>query len=101
MKQYFSVGEEVVLCSKSYPEYNGEYIVYKVLVAGDRFICRISGLSFRNRDGVGYLLDIPLRDLEYDLPVETLWDQTALKKKHKSAGQSFSEIINSTKTVKS
>ena len=39
----FTVGETVILQSVSYPQYNGEYTVDRVLCTGEIFIDRICG----------------------------------------------------------
>lgn len=92
MKPYFNVGEEVILCSKNFPQYSGDYIIRKLVYRG-LHICRITGKQCVFSGDIGYILDA---DLIGSNGVEAVWRQSALRKKHKPSGKSFSEIINST-----
>ena len=38
----FAVGEEVKFVSTNFPEYNGDYVVRKILYEGDWFNCRFT-----------------------------------------------------------
>lgn len=101
MRQLFSVGEEVILCSKNHPQYNGAYIVDKVVISGEKHTCRITGQSGNVRGGsseLGYLLNVP--HLDAIEGVEIAWSQSALRKKHKPSTESFSEMMRNLNTIK-
>jgi len=68
---YFRVGEEVILQTEQYPEFNGDAVVLDVC----KFPC------------MAYLLTISTEDP--DLP---RWRESCIKKKHKGAGD-FSEML--------
>ena len=82
-KPLFSVGEEVILRSEAYPEYNGDAVVLDI--------------RFDYDDGLpGYLLTIPCpKDEEGD---DLWWDEPALRKKYKPSELSFQELVSSLKT---
>lgn len=94
----FKVGEQVVLQSKTYPKFNGDYIVERILVAGASGICRISGERYHvtnKKTPYTYLLNTPLHNPTK--PFEIVWAETALSKKHKPSDQSFDQIMSSLK----
>lgn len=96
MNPYFSVGEEVILCSKSNPQLNGNYIVETAIKTGTYSECRITGRSIRCTNGLsdyGYRLEGLLVKCEFGF--EAIWDQSALRKKHKGSDKSFDEIVKS------
>lgn len=95
MKPRFNVGEEVILQSKDYPEMNGEYTVLKVISGGGMVVCSITGQSYRQTDGLSYVLNdgnLHKRD-----NCEINWNESALRKKHKPSGKSFSEMMSDIK----
>ena len=69
-ESYFSVGEEVILCSKMHPECNGDATVLGV------FPSNFGIDSAGNRCSYGYTLTIPN-------PNPSNWSQNALRKKPK------------------
>lgn len=88
----FSVGEEVILCSKDYPEHNGEYYVHKVLDTGQHYICRLTGIQYTAISGIGYLLDQPV--LHPHKNAEAYWSEGALRKKYPPSTESFKEMMS-------
>lgn len=103
MRPYFSAGEEVILCSKSLPEYNGEYVVEKILHEGLRHVCRISGQEFIVSEGqsyFSYILDEAIPSDAHFQFYDIGFMESALRKKHKPSDQSFSELIKSTREIK-
>lgn len=85
----FSVGEEVLLQSKAYPEYNGEAVVifYSPSAGGI------------DREGVRHIQGGFAYKLSIDSPVPNkMWHETALKKKPKPSELSFQELVSSLKT---
>ena len=91
MKPKFKVGEEVVLQSKTHPQYNGEYVVERVLYQGQKFICRSTGNVGTVRVDVGYLLNEIF--MEEDSYAESRVEESELRKKYKPSDKSFDELI--------
>ena len=92
----FSVGERVKLVSKVAPEYNGDYVVERVLELGERYVCRITG-KFTKRSEVnigafGYLLNTPC--LNKDRNVEYHWAEASLRKIYDTGEYSFEGLMN-------
>ena len=74
MRPLFDVGEEVILCSKSFPQYNGEYVVESITDSIDDHQC-----AFK----YGYTLyECPLPENGYT----ENWCQCALRKKPEPGG---------------
>lgn len=95
---WFSVGEEVILQSTQFPEYNGEYCVTRILNKGDIFQCRLSGRFAVKSDSLtSYVLNESFKDS--DGATEIIWFQSALRKKHKPSDRSFGELMNNLKSV--
>lgn len=93
MNPKYSVGESVILQSKSMPEYNGEYTVYKILEQHQKFTCRLTGEILSTYDeGLGYLLCTPLKDKVEGFG-ETQWMESALRKRHEPSQMSFQSLI--------
>lgn len=86
---YFSVGEEVILVSRDFPEYNGEYTIRKILSKGDKTLhCRVSNtLKSYYTSRVGYQMEeiLSRKSDTCNDDIEIVWDQSALRKKHKPA----------------
>ena len=92
----FEVGEEVVLASRECPHLNGEYFVDLVIKTGDSYKDRItSKITTLVYGGAtyGYLLSNIAKAPE--LNQEIVWDESALRKKHKPAEMSFSALMQS------
>lgn len=92
----FEVGETVILQSRQMPEHNGEYFVDRVVSDGCYYKDRLTGVEFvtdwkDNRPG--YLLSNMAKDPH--LGNEVIWNETALRKKHKPAEMSFSALVQS------
>lgn len=94
---YFQVGEEVTLVSKSHPEYNGDYVVYKIFENGELWNCRINDLYTLESEGLTYVFEKPLEDKVTNLGNECLWCESALRKKYSPSSQGFGEIMKSLK----
>ena len=96
---YFKVGEPVILESVSRPECNEEYLIEKVLIEGDIFICRITGNSVlcgKNSGYFSYLLSEPTMDERYFSEIR--WAESALRKKYPPSKLSFNELIKECKS---
>lgn len=92
----FSVGEVVILQSKSRPKMNGEYTVCCILRKGDSGIDIHTGVSFQNsHDDLGYILDdrSMVEDVGGGCLLSISWHESALRKKHQPGTESFSEIM--------
>lgn len=97
-KPYFSVGEEVILVSETYSEYNGEQRIKHVLYYGDSFFDRIAEENTKriptNYNGKPFYI------LEEIIPnenntTEIAFKQTALRKKHQPSEMNFNELMSS------
>lgn len=98
MRQLFSVGEEVILCSEVRPDLKGEDTIYKVLKKGDIHTCRGSGKQMRLlKRPLGYILETPFLDEE---GIEYFWEQKSLRKKHRPSTESFNEMMRNLNTIK-
>lgn len=98
----FSVGEIVILKSKTSPQFNGEYEVFDIILRDAFYTDRLNGLKVKatyhqdtNKDIPGYRLDVPM--LNALTKKEIVWDQSALRKKHQGSGFSFSVLMKSMK----
>lgn len=93
----FEVGEEVVLASRECPHLNGEYFVDLVIKTGDsykdRITSKITTLVDAGSGTYGYLLSNIAKAPEINR--EIIWNETALRKKHKPAEMSFSALMQS------
>ena len=98
-KPLFEVGEDVIIQSQDFPEASGECaVVEKIVGPGEKYVDRLSGNVFRNGSGkYAYLLSnkVPHPDGSGD---EALWEESALRKKHKPSELSFKELVSSLKT---
>jgi hypothetical protein len=103
MRALFEVGEEVILCSKSSPELNGEAVVLKVAEAGmAKFNCPHCGVDLsKRRVGGGsyyfYYLDVPSKHKTHGCCAP--WAELALRKKHKGSDFSFDQIMSEIKST--
>lgn len=89
----FAVGEEVILQSIKNPIYNGEYTVDEVIQSNRTVLCRITG----NRiycEHLTYRLNLPIPHIEYDDGTETLWCESALRKKYQGSEFGFTELMS-------
>ena len=92
----FEAGEEVILQSRQNPEHNGEYFVDRVVYDGCDYKDRLTGIEFVidwKDNHPGYLLSNRAKDSH--LGTEIIWNETALRKKHKPAEMSFSALMQS------
>lgn len=98
----FSVGEKVLLQSKSRPDCNGEYIVEAIVGPGtqyfDRRVNHTVLLEYEN-DKIGYLLNKSF-DSWID-KFEIKWSESALRKKHKPSQFTFDQLISEIKCPRS
>lgn len=103
MKPLFEVGEEVILCSKSHPELNGDAVVMEVINNYEEDVAYLSSLGFSWMDPSpgypAYLLDVESPIMSDSGSVLSshggLWRQSALRKKYKPADKSFKELMSS------
>lgn len=96
MSPKYSVGELVILQSREYPEYNGEYYVNKILDKGEHSKCRITAnvhYCIPTHGPNSYLLSEP--HLNKDTGLEVFWAECALRKKHEPSQMSFQSLIQS------
>lgn len=96
MKQLYEVGECVILQSEDYPQYNGEYTVFEIILRGSAARCRISGVDQQAISSFVYALDQPLRSDKTGREVFFL--QSALRKKHEPSQQSFKDLMTTLKS---
>lgn len=97
-KPLFEIGEEVILQSKTFPEYNAEYVVEEVIEKDQPVRCRLTGDRIYSSDGYSYRFSIPLLHKHYTDGTECLMDESALRKKHKPSELSFQELVSSLNT---
>lgn len=99
MNNWFEVGEEVLLQSKSFPQYNGEYTIIKIVSPGESIDDRLCNRKNRYKGtDVSYILSQPHANTEdFDFPVEIFWCPTALRKKHKPSDESFKSMMQNLK----
>lgn len=94
MNAKFSVGEVIILQSKSLPQYNGEYTVEAILQKGELFSCRLTNTLLRQVDGGNaYVLSMPL--VSPDTGHETFWAESALRKKQEPSKFSYTQLMQS------
>ena len=92
----FEVGEEVILASRECPHLNGEYFVDLIIKNGESYKGRVTSQITTLVNGCatyGYLLSNVAKAPE--LNQEIVWDESALRKKHKPAEMSFSALMQS------
>ena len=92
----FEVGEEVILASRECPHLNGEYFVDLVIKNGDIYKDRVTSeitTIICGDETYGHLLSNIAKAPE--LNQEIVWDESALRKKHKPAEMSFSALMQS------
>lgn len=103
MNPLFSVGEVVILQSKSRPEFNGEYTVRAVVRYGEKYTCRVSGdvIPFAPINGspLGYVLEEVIVTVNiFPGEIENTWAEGALRKRHTKGNMSFKELMSDLKT---
>ena len=89
---YFKVGEECILQSKMHPELNGECTVIKVFDDEIRLTYFSNGAE-KMTGGYAYYLSIKN-------PSGRMWDESALRKKHKPSTESLSTMIEQLNKVR-
>lgn len=96
---YFSVGEEVVICSKHYPEINGDNTIISVLNNDEMQLILTSMGDFHTTvSGYFYELDIDIEarvnsGKPTGVKINHL-NQSALRKKHKPSTDPFTEMMS-------
>ena len=95
----FQVGEEVILQSKTHPQFNGEYVVEEIFKTGDTGICRVTGQHFivdsSKYTTFSHHLDKPLVLTGGNMEAN-VWE-SELKKKPKPSEDSFEELMTNLK----
>lgn len=88
MNAKFSVGEEVILQSKAYPEFNGEAVVLEVF-------CSTGGVD---RDGIRFIEGGYAYMLTIKSPtIGRKWHEAALRKKHQPSEFTFNSLMDNLK----
>ena len=97
MNPKYSVGELVLLQSRQYPEYDGEYCVDKILFKEEINRCRITGslhfCSSVENGPLSYILSQSHKCKKTGR--EIFWAEVALRKKHEPSQMSFQSLIQS------
>ena len=98
---YFAVGERVMICSVSRPEMNGEDEVYEINHNFEKTYDRVTGktvtLSLSSGSKFAYKLKnavVVLVNADGE-SCEGVWSQSALRKIHAPATESFGEMMKS------
>jgi len=92
MNAKFSIGELVILQSKSMPQHNGEYTVENIINEGEQFTCRLTQRTFYNTGkGRGYILCTPF--IEPDRGREIIWAESSLRKRQEPSELSYTELM--------
>lgn len=95
MSTKFSIGELVILQSKSMPQYNGEYTVESIIKKDEHHTCRLTQRNLVQSDDFGYILSTPLVDLISNNGSETFWCESALRKRQESSEFSYTQLMQS------
>jgi hypothetical protein len=90
----FEVGEQVILQSKQYPQYNGEYFIEYIIFKGAAHKCRLTGKLLCKKSGAEfvYILDQPFASKKV-IGSEVGFNESALRKKHKPSDLSFGDLM--------
>lgn len=83
----FSAGEQVILQSKAYPEYNGEATVLEIHPT----------TGGTNREGVRTVQGGYAYKLTIESPVSWGWHELALRKKHDGSEFTFDQLMSTLK----
>ncbi|MAI12873.1 MAG: hypothetical protein CMM15_02560 [Rhodospirillaceae bacterium] len=99
MKALFEVGEEVILVSKNYPEFNGEYIIESFMKAGTKCNCQC-GKEWQWNENV-YVINANF-SIKQACGCTTTGEalESSLRKKHKGSDFSFDEMMKEIKSKK-
>lgn len=94
MQPKFKVGEVIILQSKAFPEFNGEYVVALIRENGQKYFDRVTG-EFSECEFTlghfGYVLeDCQLKPNRK----EHMWAESALRKKHQPCEMSFHSLMD-------
>lgn len=99
MNSWFDVGEEVVIQSVSNPQYNGKsFIIKNIFDKGERYQDRANGYNYFMTDGPGFLMEQVLKDATESDGRELVFNQSALRKKHKPSDESFKDMMQNIKS---
>lgn len=99
MKALFEVGEEVILVSKNYPEFNGEYIVDGFIPSGTKCKCEC-GKEWQWTENA-YVLNAKFSINQTCGCIRTGEAlEKSLRKKYKGSDFSFDEMMNEIKSKK-
>jgi hypothetical protein len=94
----FKVGEKVGLVSRDLPQFNGEYVVERILNPSEIYASRATGNLFKNDDsGFAYLLNQVFTAEGVD---DVCWDESALRKIYPKANKSFEQLLSELKVGK-
>lgn len=95
MNPKFSVGEVVILQSKSLPNYNGEYTVKDIYGPKEYRACPVGSGVFGTDDTFTYNLGF---SFEWLNGICDGWQESALRKNHEPSQQSFKELMSTLKS---
>ena len=89
-KPIFSVGEQVILQSKNFPKYNGEYTVLEI-ISPSEYKSRYPGILTYDE----WYYEITTETFELNFGYFTRASkESALRKKHQGSEFSFTELMN-------
>jgi hypothetical protein len=96
MNPKYSEGEIVILQSANFPEYSGEYEIFKVLFYNDEFPDRLDKTTTLVCDGpVAYVFTEPLADKSTS--TECIWAEHSLRKRQQPGQMGYKELMTSLK----
>lgn len=91
MNPKYSVGEVIILQSRSLPEYNGEYVVQNIYKPGEKKMCQ-AGSNIAITDPYRFTYDLGF-SFEWRGAVISTFQEVALRKKHEPSQMSFQSLI--------
>lgn len=98
MNPKFSVGEVVILQSKTRPEFNGECTISEVIRPGESYICRVTGVVvWSGTKYICYLIDEKhhMTPCDNGLMTTGMWAEFSIRKKHHPGELSYTELLES------
>ena len=99
MKALFEVGEEVIIVSKNFPEFNGEYIVEGIIPSGTKYKCDCGEWWQCNENIYALNANFAIKQMcGCTTAGEAL--ESSLRKKHKGSDFSFDEMMKEIKSKK-
>ncbi len=91
----FSVGEEIILVSKNWGQFNGEYTILKIIPPKTSYIGHNGALCRNGSSNIAYLINHVFTN---EGGREICWNESSLRKKHKSSEfKDFTSLMNNLK----